>query len=145
MGSNQCIHVTRNGIGNRHGHGVVCAVVDKSVRFERTNGHNYGLDLCWNEPLEFLPIQVIHGPGGRLLGVGAEWNSQSQEKSEFTSHSESSSRSRPDSISRIVCPQAVRFRNPPFSKGLRLASLGFMAPLAIRRKPLAWQHCIFYN
>ena len=60
MRSDQPIDVASDGIGDRHGHGIVRAVVDETMCFQRPNSQDHGFDLRRDKLLKFLPVEIVH-------------------------------------------------------------------------------------
>jgi hypothetical protein len=49
------------------------------MRFKRTNGQDYGFDLCRDKLLELFPVDIVHRLRGMLLGPALVGRSSQKE------------------------------------------------------------------
>ena len=91
--SDQRVHVGGDSIRDSHGNGIIRAIVDEAMRFERTHSEDHRLDFCGHELLELHPVQVVHRTGRHLLrgGEGGKAKQRSEQNDCVVSNAHGSS------------------------------------------------------
>ena len=69
MRSDQGVDIVSGCSCDSNRHGIGGPVVDEAVGFEGAHGEHHRFDVRWNQLLKFLPVEVVHGPGGGLLSL----------------------------------------------------------------------------